>query len=215
MLHRVPRDARVICGEQSWQLCLPTGEPQRCSGTLTLVLKTLVCSLAEARRVGCVCSESCEFVYRVWVIHNRNSGTLGKFALWIFTLLATFLIARATYPSRSPLRKEEFILAHSIKINSIMVGRAMGQEQESAGHIHLYSGTTKKTGSKAGLWDLRVHLQWLTSSKSQPSTSSRTFFTSYQPSAQTHEPVRDISYSNSSTHMVPVGRDTSLHFQRR
>lgn len=90
-----------------------------------LVLKTLVCSLAEARCIGCVCSESCESVHRAWVIHNRNSGTLGKFAFRIFTVLATFLIARATYPSRNPLRKEGFILAHSIKINFIMVGKAM------------------------------------------------------------------------------------------
>lgn len=52
---------------------------------------------------------------RAWVICDRNLGTLGKFALWIFTVLAIFLIARAIYPFGSHLRKEGFILAHSIR----------------------------------------------------------------------------------------------------
>jgi len=45
-------------------------------------------------------------------------------------------------PEGSNLRTEWFILVHTVKVQSVMVGKAWGQRYEAAGHIvsHILGG---------------------------------------------------------------------------
>lgn len=59
-------------------------------------------------------------------------------------VLVTFLVTMTKYPSRSRLRDEGFILAHSSVVLSVM-GGDMGQECEATGHI-LFTARKQRKG---------------------------------------------------------------------
>lgn len=139
--------------------------------------------------------------------------------LWI--CVSFFCIAVIKFPLRHNLKERGATVTHSSRGHSPSWqgwcgGRSLGWPIA----LLWLSRSRKTTGNWAMLANLKVCLQWCTSSsKALPSQGSIAFLnhsTSWRPSVQTREPMHDIPHPNHSTGLSePPNLKISLFFCHR